>query len=401
MLRSSCTICTDLLTCDNLAACPCGHVYHNNCLETWYQRSRTCPTCRKTCPTSIKLFFNDSQETASQEDIHAIKNELRKQAALNLEKDAQIRVFKKEMNEKASIIKEQNSRVMQLEQSAENERAIQLSFKKQVEFLTEKTKHLEKLEKKVVFLKTNLERLERFETMLKGTHEEVEDMLKNIGSGSKTVNELSSQLIIMKKENEKMRGAKKNASAEKARLERDYNSLNHKLKTKELECGKLEKEIETLQDQLKETELEKQNLKKKVDKMQQSFDSASPRGTLINRLLQESPAPLKLDETILLSSDTDENIEFIDVGTEKQRSRLNKSKPDFVSPIHPGALQKNRKRSYISIDNPGRLSTGYNGLGGHSTVLMPSQAKKIKKVAKPRTVSKFVRTNNNPPLPHM
>ena len=35
--------------------------------------------------------------------------------------------------------------------------------------------------------------------MLKGTHEEVEDMLKNIGSGSKTVNELSSQLIIMKK----------------------------------------------------------------------------------------------------------------------------------------------------------------------------------------------------------
>ena len=88
--------------------------------------------------------------------------------------------------------------------------------------------------------------------------------------------------------------------------------------------------------------------------MQQSFDSASPRGTLINRLLKEryiqncpvleiflvcakwrlcivsfdndllsyfvpSPAPLKLDETILLSSDTDENFEFIDVGTEKQR----------------------------------------------------------------------------------
>ena len=358
------------MTCDNLAACPCGHVYHNNCLETWYQHSRTCPTCRKTCPTSIKLFFNDLQETASQDDILAIKNELRKQTALNLEKDAQIRIFKKEMNEKTSFIKEQKSRVMQLEESAENERAIQLSFKKQVEFLTEKTKHLEKLEKKVVFLKTNLEKLERFEMMLKGTHEEVEDMLKNIGSGSKTVNELSSQLIIMKKENEKMRGAKKNASAEKARLERDYNSLNHKLKTKELECGKLEKEMETLQDQLKETELEKQNLKKKLDKMQQSFDSASPRGTLISRLLQES-------------------------------SRLNKPKPDFISPIHPGALQKNRKRSYIGIDNPGRLSTGYNGLGGHSTVLMPSQAKKIKKVAKPRTVSKFVRTNSNPPLPHM
>ncbi|CAB4045136.1 Hypothetical predicted protein, partial [Paramuricea clavata] len=91
------------------------------------------------------------------------------------------------------------------------------------------------------------------------------------------------------------------------------------LKTKELECGKLSKEIETLQDQLKEVEQEKQNLKKKVDKMQQSFETASPRGTLINRLLQESPAPLKLDETILLSSDTDENIEFVDCNSEEQR----------------------------------------------------------------------------------
>ena len=43
--------------------------------------------------------------------------------------DAQIRVFKKENNEKTSIINEQKSRVMQLEKSAENERAIQQSFK--------------------------------------------------------------------------------------------------------------------------------------------------------------------------------------------------------------------------------------------------------------------------------
>jgi hypothetical protein len=32
-----------------------------------------------------------------------------------------------------------------------------------------------------------------------------------------------------------------------------------------------------------------------------------------------SPAPLKLDETILLSSDTDENVEFVDCNSEQQR----------------------------------------------------------------------------------
>ena len=82
-------------------------------------------------------------------------------------------------------------------------------------------------------------------------------------------------------------------------------------------------------------------------------------------------------------------------------STSNERKPDFISPVHPGALQKNRKRSYVKLENPGRLSHGYNGLGGHSTVLLPSQAKKIKKVAKPQTVSKFVRTKTNPPLPRM
>lgn len=82
-------------------------------------------------------------------------------------------------------------------------------------------------------------------------------------------------------------------------------------------------------------------------------------------------------------------------------SQVRKPVPDFTSPVHPGALQKNRKRSYISLENSGRLSNGYNGLGGHSTVLMPSHAKKIKKVSKPQTVSKFVRTKANPPLPRM
>ncbi|CAB4038556.1 E3 ubiquitin- ligase TRAIP, partial [Paramuricea clavata] len=228
MFRSPCTICTDLLTCDNLAACPCGHVYHNNCLETWYQRSRTCPTCRKSCPTSIKLYFSDVQESASQEDVHTVKNELRKQTALSLEKDAQIKVLHEKVNEMSSRTEEQLCLVRKAQELAENEKLIQESLKKQVQFLTDKTKHIKMLEKKVVSLKTNVERLERFETMLLGTHDEAEDMLRNIGTGSKTVNELASQLIIMKRENGKMRDAKKKSSAEKAQLERDYNSLNHK-----------------------------------------------------------------------------------------------------------------------------------------------------------------------------
>merc|ERR1719480_437038 len=25
---------------------PCGHIFHRNCLRSWFQRQQTCPTCR-------------------------------------------------------------------------------------------------------------------------------------------------------------------------------------------------------------------------------------------------------------------------------------------------------------------------------------------------------------------
>ena len=42
-------------------------------LETWFRRSRTCPTCRVACPLSIKLYFSDAQESVSNDNIHAVK----------------------------------------------------------------------------------------------------------------------------------------------------------------------------------------------------------------------------------------------------------------------------------------------------------------------------------------
>ena len=39
----------------------------------------------------------------------------------------------------------------------------------------------------------------RFETIIHGTHEEAEEMLKDIGTDSKIANELAQQLIIMKR----------------------------------------------------------------------------------------------------------------------------------------------------------------------------------------------------------
>lgn len=50
-----CQICMDTFTttCDTYSTL-CGHIFHNNCLNVWFQRREpTCPTCRNYCQQSV------------------------------------------------------------------------------------------------------------------------------------------------------------------------------------------------------------------------------------------------------------------------------------------------------------------------------------------------------------
>lgn len=48
LTNAVCTICTDVYETEKpVAAMPCGHTFHDECLETWLKTARNCPTCRK------------------------------------------------------------------------------------------------------------------------------------------------------------------------------------------------------------------------------------------------------------------------------------------------------------------------------------------------------------------
>lgn len=411
MLRSQCTICTDALTQDLIACPPCGHVYHISCLTTWFTQSKTCPTCRKSCSSSIKLFFNDvpsDEDTGgSNVDIPILKNEIRKNLVLLKEKEVLNKKMKKELNDAKEAVNT-ISTVLQQELSIKD------ALKKQVIFLNENVMEMEQNTAELRKTKLQLSQCERIKMLLSGSNHEAQEMLKNVGDGPKTSIELATQLIIMKRENKKMGDGKTKARSEKEKIERECQYFQNELKKQQLECSKLKKNMESLNDQLQDAEQEKQSLKKKLEKIQQSFQSPSPRSSIITRLLQESPAPLglQMQSPVITSPEDDNDIVFTSERQERVRifspktRAVSTSEKVFSPMIYPGAMRLNRKRTYPhpSTDT-GRIRTGYDGLGGHTKILMPAPAlRHKKKVSKPVQISRFMRTmerKTDPPLPQM
>lgn len=80
-MRTQCCICSDLFVNDDvrdIAATPCGHVFHEECLARWLATSSTCPSCRKHVARAScipKLFF-DVVEDEGEVDPEKVSNEV-------------------------------------------------------------------------------------------------------------------------------------------------------------------------------------------------------------------------------------------------------------------------------------------------------------------------------------
>ena len=80
-MRVQCCICSDLFVNNgtDIAATPCGHVFHEHCLARWLISSSTCPSCRKIVIQNAvipKLFFDIAEEEPGDADPEKLSNEL-------------------------------------------------------------------------------------------------------------------------------------------------------------------------------------------------------------------------------------------------------------------------------------------------------------------------------------
>lgn len=78
----SCTICVEIIAADDVLATPgrCGHVFHKNCLNLWWQRTKVCPQCRAPIGKEFsRIYLNIVTQSTSRDDQMIAKgNEIKR-----------------------------------------------------------------------------------------------------------------------------------------------------------------------------------------------------------------------------------------------------------------------------------------------------------------------------------
>jgi hypothetical protein len=58
----SCAICLDdIHSCGKVRKTPCGHLFHESCLQGWFHQGACCPLCRMDCSTSTALQNSETE----------------------------------------------------------------------------------------------------------------------------------------------------------------------------------------------------------------------------------------------------------------------------------------------------------------------------------------------------
>ncbi|CAH8531298.1 unnamed protein product [Schistosoma rodhaini] len=77
MLLAQCPVCqecfTNAIEC-NISALPCGHVFHQICIDTWFKTSSTCPQCRigiKRTFVISKLYFDMISYSSDEQPVNS------------------------------------------------------------------------------------------------------------------------------------------------------------------------------------------------------------------------------------------------------------------------------------------------------------------------------------------
>ncbi|XP_018427694.1 PREDICTED: E3 ubiquitin-protein ligase TRAIP [Nanorana parkeri] len=405
-IRALCTICSDYFDHQrDVAAINCGHTFHQHCRSDKFPSmySRTCPQCRVQVSNRQiihKLFFDVGLEEESTLDAESLKNEVdRIKASLHI-RDKEKRESQDLVDSLREMLDIRNVTIECLERKIGDLEMLCSSLKKQMKFFDLQQTEAKTAKEEARKLRNKLRSLESIEVLLQSRRQEVEEMVRNMGSGPSAVEQLAIYCVSLK------------------------NAATHKAQKAEMEVEKMREELSASQKELQNADKEIMSMKKKVEFLQKTLSTPTATNEALSRLIFESPAPIGLERPKLrpptLGGDINLDLTFdidtpepnppkavvapfkklkLDQGNSPvkraaknmlQASKALKSLPGQINvdeedePTLPSFIQNSLLRKKLvgsmlpSQRNTGVIRTGFDGLGGRTKFIQPSNMMEIR-----------------------
>ncbi|NXW53538.1 TRAIP ligase, partial [Eurystomus gularis] len=299
------------------------------------------------------------------------------------------------------------------------------SLKKQMKFLEQQQEDNRSSKEEARRLRNKLRTMERIELLLQSQRPEVEEMIREMGVGQAAVEQLTIYCVSLKKEYENLKEARKVSNEMTEKLKKELFSVNNKLQKTVSELEKTKEELKSTQKDLKNADKEILSLKKKIDILQDTLKVPSVTRETLSRLVFESPAPVELrhpklhrpahsDEINLDAAfdvDTPEHEPCRSLCSPAKRQKLDKKPPpvvnlakkvlketvenwaddmedDALKGLLPAFIRNSvlsKKPSLGSLLGPcknmGTVRMGYDGLGGRTKFIQPTNLAEIRPLA--------------------
>ncbi|XP_063204001.1 E3 ubiquitin-protein ligase TRAIP isoform X2 [Chroicocephalus ridibundus] len=369
-------------------------------LTQWFDTapSRTCPQCRiQVGKRHIinKLFFDVALEEQTAPDAETLQNELDKVKAQLSMKEKEKRECQAVVDGLRDTLDVRNATIESLQKVLGETEMLCSSLKKQMKFLEQQQEDNRSSKEEARRLRNKLRSMERIELLLQSQRPEVEEMIREMGVGQAAVEQLAIYCVSLKKEYENLKEARKISSEMTEKLKKELFSVNNK------------------------------SLKKKIDILQDTLKVPSVTRETLSRLVFESPTPVELrhpklhcpvhsDEINLDATfdvDTPEHQPCRSLFNPTKRQKLDKKPPpvvnlakkvlketvenwaddleaDALKGLLPTYIRNSvlaKKPSSGSLlgphKNTGTVRMGYDGLGGRTKFIQPTNLSEIRPLA--------------------
>jgi len=269
-MRAQCCICADLFEYSQagkiIAAAPCGHTFHEECLMRWMGTSSTCPSCRTHIKKNqvIKRLFFDICETEegdaghTDEEVCRLSNEVG-----NLK--TQVRVTEKERDVLAQRFVDCDQEKNEHKKKLLSERNMNDVLRRDFSLLQRDRDTLAEGMKDFKATVQRLEKLQNVDTVLKGCDSDIQAMISSYSEGGEaSLKHLCSLASVMKREYTQALADKRLQKDQMAKLKAIVSRQRSETEKTQRELKESQARLEEANESLSKAEQENNQNRRKV-----------------------------------------------------------------------------------------------------------------------------------------